>query len=276
MLFRSVPIKYITDALGAKITMVGNNVSITYFSNMSGTVKISGSTTVQPIAQAAADLLVKLNKGLSLTVAGGGSGAGIKDAIAGTSNIGTSSRELTSDEMKTLKVFTIANDGIAIIVHPSNPVKSLTKEQANKIFLGQIKNWNEVGGNNAPILVQTRETGSGTRATFEELLLAKTSVVASAKPHTSSALIKNAVAAEKNAIGYDSVGFLDSKVKAVALGGVQATTTTIKNKTYPLSRQLFVVTKGAPKGVAAMYIDYLRTLECQNNIVAKEGYISLY
>jgi phosphate transport system substrate-binding protein len=272
-----VPLRAISEAIGAKVDYIAatRTATVDYFTTMSGTVKISGSTTVQPIAQAAADKLISMNKGLSITVAGGGSGAGINDAKAGTSNIGLSSRELTADELKELTPYVVGQDGIAIIVHPSNPVGNLTAEQAKKIFLGEIKNWKDVGGNNAPIFVQTRETGSGTRSTLEEMLLAKEPVVETATPATSSALIKQAVAGQANAIGYDSIGFVDSTVKAVSLDGVASNAASVKSGSYLMGRDLFAVTKGRPSGASAMFIDYLRTKDCQDNIVVKEGYISM-
>ncbi|MDR1617167.1 MAG: phosphate ABC transporter substrate-binding protein [Syntrophomonadaceae bacterium] len=242
---------------------------------MTGSIKVSGSTTVLPIMQTAADNLIAMNQGLTITVAGGGSGTGINDTQSGANNIGMSSRELTADERETLAPVKMANDAIAIIVHPNNPVNSLTKEQAMKIFLGEINNWQEVGGNNAPILVQTRETGSGTLATLEEMLLEKEKVVSTATPFSSSALIKQAVAKSENAIGFDSVGFVDSTVKMVSLDNITPSDKTVKDATYPLSRSLYVFTKGQASGINARLIDYLRTQQVQNNIVQKEGYITL-
>lgn len=272
-----VPIRAFAEAIGAAVNYSSstNTASINYFSNMTGTLKIDGSTTVQPIAQDAADTLMKMNTGLSITVSGGGSGTGIKDATAGTVNIGTSSRELTNAEMGSLYPYAVANDGIALIVNPSNPVTNLTKQQASDIFLGKITNWKDVGGDNAPIVVTTRESGSGTRSTLEELLLAKASVVSTASPYASSALIKQAVAANKYSIGYDSIGYVDSSVKVVSLAGVKATSTTVINKTYLLSRELFCCTKGTATGLSAMFIDYLRSDDAQKNIVYKEGYVML-
>ena len=266
------------EAMGAKISYNSSTrtASINYFSTMAGTIKVSGSTTVQPIAQAAADKLMKMNKDLSITVSGGGSGTGINDAVAGTVNIGMSSREFRETEMKTLNTYAVANDAIAIIVHPDNPVTNLTKEQAQKIFMGEIKNWRDVGGNNAPILVQTRETGSGTLTTLIDLLLGSgNSVVETATPFTSSTLIKQAVAKDKNAIGFDSIGFVDKTVKAVSLDGKNATPKTVINKTYGMGRSLYVCTKGKAAGVNAMFIDYLKSADCQNSIVEKEGYVKL-
>ncbi len=272
-----VPIRAFAQSIGADVSYDSktHTASIKYFTKMSGTLKIDGSTTLQPIVQAAADKLMAMNSGLSVTVAGGGSGTGIKDATAGTVNIGMSSREVTADEMKALNVYAVANDGIAIIVHPDNPVKNLTKEQASKIFLGEIKNWKDVGGDNAPIIVTTRETGSGTRATLEEMILSKKSVVSTATPYASSALIKQAVAKDKNAIGFDSIGYVDSTVKAISLDSKAATSTTVINGSYGMGRQLFCVTKGKATGLSAIFIDYLRTADCQNNIVTKEGYVKL-
>jgi len=186
-----------------------------------------------------------------------------------------SSRSLTDDEKAQLNEFTIANDGIALIVNPSNPVRNLSAEDAQKIFLGEINNWKDVGGNDAPILVQTRETGSGTLATLEEMLLEKESVVSTATPHASAALIKQAVAREANAIGFDSIGFVDSTVKSLSLNNIAATSETVKRGSYLMGRGLIVVIKSAPSGNTAKLIDYLRTADCQSNIVVKEGYISI-
>lgn len=272
-----IPMRAFSEAIGADVTydQAASKAIVKYFTKMSGSIKVSGSTTVLPIMQTAADKLIAMNNGLTITVAGGGSGAGIKDTQNGVNNVGMSSRELTADELKTLNPIKMANDGIAIIVNPKNPVKNLTKEQAAKIFLGEIKNWKDVGGNNAPILVQTRETGSGTLSTLEELLLEKQKVVSTATPFTSSALIKQAVAKSENAIGFDSVGFVDDTVKMVSLDDITPSDKTVKDGTYPLSRSLYVLTKGQATGINAMLIDYLRTQSVQTDIVKKEGYITL-
>lgn len=272
-----VPMRAFAESIGALVNYdsSSNTASVNYFTNMKGTLKIDGSTTVQPIAQDAADALMKLNSGLSISVSGGGSGTGIKDVAAGTVNIGASSRELTDAELAALVPYDVANDGIALIVNPSNPVTNLTKQQASDIFLGKVTNWKDVGGDDAPIVVTTRESGSGTRSTLEELLLSKVSVISTASPYASSALIKQAVAGNKYAIGYDSIGYVDSTVKVVSLAGIKASSTTVINKTYLLSRQLFCCTKGSATGLSAMFIDYLRSDDAQKNIVSKEGYVKL-
>ena len=278
-----VPIRALSEAIGATVdyNAAANTATINYFADMSGSLKVSGSTTVQPIATAAADKLLADNTSLSISVAGGGSGAGIKEAAEGSVNIGMSSRELTSEEKASLNEFVIAHDGIAIIVHPSNGVKNLTKDQAKKIFTGEIKNWKDVGGKDAPILVQTRETGSGTLATLEELLLGKDTdgkqltVVSTATPHNSTTLLKQAVAKSENAVGFISIGFVDNTVKSLSIGNIAPTIANITSGNYPISRNLLVVTKGTPGALAARYIDYLRSDACQKDIVEKEGYISI-
>ena len=275
-----VPIRAFAESIGATVNYnsTTHTASVDYFTTMTGSLRLTGSTTVQPIAQGAADKLTSMNTGLSITVAGGGSGTGINDTIAGTNNIGMSSRDLTAEELAQVRAFSIANDGIAIIVHPSNGVTNLTKQQAADIFLGKTRNWNEVGGANAPILIQTRETGSGTLSTLQDLLLARGETVATtATPHASSQLIKQAVARDRNAIGFDSLGYVDDTVKVVPINGVSPSETTVQNSTYVMSRQLFVTTSMAarPTGNTAKFIDYLRTQDCQVNIVKKEGYVLL-
>jgi len=273
-----VPIRAMSEAIGAGVNYdsTTNKATVTYFTNMIGSIKVSGSTTVLPIMQAAADELVAMNNNLTITVSGGGSGTGINDSLNGINNIGMSSRDLTIDEKNSLVPVKMANDGIAVIVHPNNPVTNLTSEQAKQIFLGEIKNWQDVGGKNAPILVQTRETGSGTLATLEEMLLEKQKVVGTATPFTSSALIKQAVAQSETAIGFDSVGFVDSSVKMVSIDNVTPNDSTVKDNSYVLSRSLYVVTKDIPSGINAKLIDFLCTLTVQESIVKTEGYITLH
>lgn len=271
-----IPLRAFAESIGADVSYANNTASINYFSNMSGSVKVSGSTTVQPIMEAAARKLENMNKGkLSITVAGGGSGAGMNDTKSGANNIGMSSSSISAEDSAIVDAFEIARDAIAVIVHPSNPVNNLSKEQVKGIFTGEIKNWNEVGGNSAPILIHTRETGSGTLATLEDLLLDKEKVADRATPYASATLLKNAVATDANGIGFDSIGFVDSTVKALSVNNVKPSEATVNSGAYPASRSLYVFTKGKPGKLEAVIIDYLRSFECQNDIVAKEGYVAL-
>ena len=271
-----IPLRALAESIGAVVNYANNTVTINYFTTMTGSIKVSGSTTVQPIMEAAARNLQSLATGsLTITVAGGGSGAGLNDTKNGANNIGMSSSSVSAEDRQILNVYEIARDAIAVIVHPSNPVNNLTKDQIKDIFTGKIANWNEVGGSNAPILIHSRETGSGTLATLEDLLLDKEKVADRATPYASAELLKNAVANDPNGIGFDSIGFVDSTVKAVSVNNIRASAGNVTNGTYPASRSLYVFTKGEPGRTEAMVIDYLRSLECQRDIVAKEGYIAL-
>ena len=272
-----IPISLYARAIGASAAYnaTTRTTAITYFTRLRGTLTISGSTTVFPIVQAAADRLIEANSGLSITVAGGGSGTGINDARAGRVHLGMSSREFTEEELRELSVYSVANDGIAVIVHPNNPVKNLTADQVKKIFSGEITNWNQVGGNNAAILVYTRETGSGTRTTFQDLIMDGEAITSRATPFASSALIKSGVARQANAIGYDSIGYVDETIKAVSVNNIMPTSETVLDETYLMSRQLYLCTRGNASGLAVKLIDYIRSAAIQKEIVEAEGYVQV-
>jgi len=271
-----IPIRAISEAFGAEVIYdsVAKTAYINYFSNpaLSGTLHISGSTTVQPIATAAAEALKKMNGQLSITVSGGGSGTGITEAINGSVNIGMSSRELKAEEAAQLNEYVIAHDGVAIIVHTSNDVKNLTTDQVKKIFTGEIKNWNEVGGANAPIIVYTRESTSGTLAALQDILGIK--VKETATPTDSTGLMRQAVAADKNGVGYISSGQVENDVKALTIGNIAPSLGNIKSGTYPICRDLILVVKGKPGLITAMYIDFLLSKAGQK-LVTDEKYISV-
>jgi phosphate transport system substrate-binding protein len=256
-------------------------VTIKYFTSMTGTLKVGGSTTVQPITQKAADILMARNKGLSVTISAPGSGAGINGAIDGTFHIGAASRELKSSELEKcpdLKQFQIGSDGIAIIINKANKVSNLTKQQVFDIFTGKITNWKDVGGTDSPIFVQTREVGSGTLDAFNELALhiidKAAKIVSTATPNASNGLVKEAVKGNKNAIGFISFGYLEGSVKGINIEGVSPTPANAMAKVWPYVRPLNVVTKGIPSALAAKFINYLKSDEGQN-ILVEEHYLPL-
>lgn len=280
-----LPLRFIGEALGAKVDFdsATSTVVVKYFSDMTGTLKIGGSTTVQPIEQAAADRLMAMNSGLSVTVAGGGSGVGLKGANDGTLNIGGYSTELSDADRKTYPTIIdtqIGNDGVAIILNPSNPITNLTKQQVFDIFTGKITNWKDVGGENAPIFVQQRESTSGTRKAFKELALdsidktKNSDVVATATPHASSGLILQAVAQNKNAIGYESFGYLDNTVSAIKIESISATKANVISKKFAYYRPLNLLTKGNPTGLSAKFINYLLSPDGQK-LIDDLKYVSL-
>ncbi|MHB8894652.1 MAG: phosphate ABC transporter substrate-binding protein [Candidatus Geothermincolia bacterium] len=243
---------------------------------LSGNLNISGSTTVLPIAQQAAEDFQAKNSGANVTVQGGGSSVGITNVAQGVSQIGDSSRELKDNEKSLgLVDHKIALDIITMIVNPGVTVNSLTTDQARGIFLGTIKNWSEVGGPNAPITVVIRDEASGTREMFDEKVLGKTSTnpvkpVSGALETNSNGIMRQKVASTKNSIGYISFGYLDKTVKPLQLNGVAGTLDNALNNTYPLSRYLHMFTKGEPTGLTKAYIDFVLSPAFQDSTVSRE------
>lgn len=237
----------------------------------SGTVKIAGSTSVQPLAEELAQAFGDKNPDIKVDVAGGGSSAGVKAAQDKTANIGTSSRELKEEEKASgLTETVIAKDGIAVVTHPNNKVAEMTLDQIKKIYTGEITNWKEVGGKDAPITVVNRDEASGTRGAFEEIVLGKgTKFVASAVIQNSTGAVRTAVSQDENAIGYISMGSLDNTVKAVKVEGVEATEANVLNGTYKISRPFLFLTSGAPDAATQGFIDFVLSADGQK-IVAEE------
>jgi phosphate transport system substrate-binding protein len=234
---------------------------------LAGTIKSVGSTSVQPYATDLSDNFTKKYPNAIVQVSGGGSGAGIKAAQDGTAQIGMSSRELTQAEKDSgLKETVIAYDGIAIIVNNANTaLSSLTITQIRDIFAGNVTNWKDVGGSDAHITLVTREAGSGTRTAFQELvMLNKVNITNAAVVQSSTGAIIQTVSGDRNAIGYISYGSLDSSVKALKVGGVAPSVSTIKDKTYTIQRPFLYVTKGEPTDpVAKAFITYTLSPEGQ-------------
>jgi phosphate transport system substrate-binding protein len=233
---------------------------------LSGKIIIAGSTSVQPLAQDLASAFQDKDPDVQIDVNGGGSSAGVKAAAEGAAQIGTSSRELKDAEKGLGLVATeIARDGIAVVVHPSNnAIANLTKDQVKKIFAGQITNWKEVGGADKPITVVTREEGSGTRGAFEEIVLGKDVKMApKAIVQSSTGGIKTAVSTTENAIGYISIGAIDTEVKPVKVDNIEATEENVKNGTFPISRPFLFLTKGEAKDLPKTFIEFVLSDEGQ-------------
>ena len=244
-------------------------MAATSFAALSGTVNIVGSTSVQPLAEELAQAFMAKNKGVKIFVQGGGSGAGIKAAMANTAEIGSSSRELNPDETGVVET-TIAKDGIAIIVNKANPVTGLTSEQLKQIYSGEYTNWKQVGGPDQTIVVVNREAGSGTRGAFEELVLGKTPNTNKCLVQASTGAVQQTVSITKEAIGYISLGALDAKtVKALRIDGVIATEQNVIAKKYKIQRPFLFLTKKAPTGVVKAFLDWVLSPEGQK-IVARD------
>lgn len=274
-----LPLNDLERALGisGSYDKSSKTVKLQYFTDMSGTIKIGGSTTIQQYSQNVANKLISMNKGLSITVTGGGSGAGITGAANGTLNIGNASRDLKSSEMAatpSFKSFTFGKDAICIVVNKENPVKALKKDQVIKIFTGEITNWKQVGGNDAPILVQTREEGSGTLDGMMTLALGGKTIVKTATPSSSNQLMAQAVKGNKNAVGFISMGYISDGIKTCSIDGITATATNGLTGRYPYVRNLNVVTKGIPTELVGKYIDFMKSAEGQK-MLSEEAYLPL-
>ncbi len=248
--------------------MLAFSVSLSYaqdtelsgFRNLEGKIDIAGGTAHIPVMKDAAEAVMKANPKIRITVAGGGSGVGVQKVGEGLVNIGNTGRALTQAEIAKygLKTFPFALDGVAVAVNPQNTVGALTSRQVRDIFAGKIKNWQEVGGPNAPIHLFTRDEASGTRETFWKKLLNKGPIEAKANIVASNGAMKMALEQDPQAIGYLDIGFVDNKVKGIELDGVEPTQENAKNGTYPVTRLLYMNTKGEPIPLVKAFIDYIK------------------
>lgn len=244
------------------------------FKGQKGEVRISGGTAHIPVMEEAAKRIRTANPDVQISIAGGGSGVGIKQAGEGLVDIGNSGRKPTDEEVSKygLKVFRWALDGVGIVVHPDNPVQSLGKDRLKQIYAGTIDNWQALGGPDKAINLYTRDEASGTRDVFWSKALDKGEIHARANVVPSNGAMKTAVANDPYAIGYVSVGHIDATVAPVALDSVVPTIETVKSGAYPVSRGLFSLTKGEPQGLARWFIDYLFS-PAGHEIIADKGFI---
>lgn len=244
-------------------------------------LNIAGSSSVAPLIEAECKNYLRI-KNIQVDVQSIGSSAGIKAALDGTAEIGMSSRNLTNEESKELNQYKIAIDCIAIIINPENSVKDLSNEEVLKIFKGEITNWKEVGGKNAPIVVISREEGSGSRGAFEEIIgleekngnLKKSLLSKKAIITDGNGSVKQNIALKPNGIGYVSVGTVDESVRKLSINGLAPCIENIKNGRYLIVRPFILITKKEVQGDAKIFIDYLLSSEGQK-IVEKNCYISI-
>ncbi len=221
----------------------------------SASIIVAGSTSVQPFAEVLAEEFMILNPDVVIDIQGGGSAAGIMATNSGTADIGMSSRKLKDDE-KNLWSIEIARDGLAVIVHPDNPINSLGLEQVRGIYSGTIDNWQSIGGTKSPIHIFTREEGSGTRSSFESLVMNSTEIMAGAMVQDSNGAVRQLVGDDPAAIGFISLGLVDRTVKALELDGITPTAENILNGTYHLSRSFLFLTYSEPEGIVKEFIDF--------------------
>jgi len=248
------------------------------------TISAVGSSSVTPLMEVLAETYMSSHSNVFIEVQGPGSSAGIKASKNGSADIGMSSRDLKpSEEEVSLVEEAIARDGIAVVVNPKNGVNGLTSEQVSAIYKGEYTNWKQVGGNDKPIVAITRDTASGTRGAFEEIMELKkkingkkvSAISQRAQVANGNGGLKTMVASNPYAIGYISLGSVDSSVHALAINGVEASVKNVKNGSYKVARPFLVLyKKGQPSAETKKFLDWMLTADAQK-IVAKKGYISI-
>ncbi|MBN2123318.1 MAG: phosphate ABC transporter substrate-binding protein [Deltaproteobacteria bacterium] len=248
-----------------------------------GKLVIKGSTTVLPIAQKVAEAYMKQNPDVKISIEGGGSGNGIKAIIDGSTDIANSSRFIKGKEVA-LAVekgrypvpFSVAYDCIVPVVHPSNSLTNITLDQLKRIYMGQVKNWKDIGGPDRPVVVISRDTSSGTYEVWHEKVLQGEKVFPGALLQASNGAIVQAVSNNKNAVGYIGIGYVNREVKALKVNNIVGTPETTLNGTYPVSRALFMFTQGWPEGDTLNFINYVLHPQKGQKYVLEAGFVPLY
>lgn len=267
-------------ALGSMglVFAAGGKDKATAESTLKGSYTFGGSTTVQPIANGIIEALMAANPELKISYEGLGSSTGLKQLTSGTISLAGSSRDLKSSELEqNLVPVVIAKDGIAVVVNKSVNIANLSKEQLAAIYAGEITNWKEIGGNDLGINVINRDESSGTYGSFKEIVLDPVS-----KAYTKNAIVAKEngevaakVAATPGAIGYVGLGFVGEVTqaggKALSVDGIKASTETVLDGTYPVSRSLYVASKGAmvEGSIEAAFVSY--ALSPRGTVIVKDA-----
>jgi phosphate transport system substrate-binding protein len=234
-------------------------------------VTLAGSTAFAPFAEKLGQQFVAQNPGVRVPVQGGGSTVGIQSAQQGKAQIGMADLVKLPKEADGLTSVVVARDGIAVIVNPANRVENLTLDQIRDIFCGKVNNWKDVGGQDGAITLVSREAGSGTRASFEQIV-GSVKLSASALVQDSNGSIRETVAGDPKAIGYLSHGLVNDKIKALTVDAQPCSTEAVIAGKYPLVRPIFLLTRGAPQGVTKTFIDFVLSDAGQAQI-RKDGLI---
>jgi phosphate transport system substrate-binding protein len=249
--------------------------------------RIKGSDTMLPLSQKAAEEFMKANPSATVTVTGGGSGVGIAALLEGTTELAQLSRKIKFDERSklkekgiTVKEVIAAYDALAVIVHPSNKVTNLTREQLEGIFTGKITNWKEVGGADKAIIPYSRETSSGTYEFFKESVLKNKNYKAGIMSMPATGAIIQSVSQTEGAIGYVGLAYLNKEVKAIHVsydGGqtfVAPSVANAKNETYPIVRPLYYYYDAAAEGKVKAFTGFILSDKGQK-IVSETGFITI-
>ena len=271
-------------AVSAGIALSGEGASRAFAagSTLSGNVTVVGSTALQPLAEAAAEQFMAENAGVQVTVQGGGSGQGITQIAAGSVQVGNSDvyaeEKLDNpDDAKKLTDNKVCVVGMGPVVNPDVTVADIKMEDLAGIFTGAITNWKDLGGNDEPIVVINRASGSGTRATFEGVVLKGVEVPASFTPQEqdSSGTVLQMVAQTPGAISYLAFSYIDDSVKAPSIDGVAPTEDNVATNAWKIWAYEHMYTQATPDDATKAYIDYMLSDAVQGNLVEQSGYIPI-
>ena len=265
----------------AKITAVAALALCGAAASAETKIVIDGSTTVGPISKAFADFYKENHSGVNITISESGSGNGVKSLMNNACDIANMSRFMKPAEFKSCVdkgilpvAHVVAFDGLAVVVNPKNPVKALTVSQIADIYTGKISNWKQLGGEDAKIVVVSRDTNSGTYETFNELVLKKAAITKDAEYVGSNGQARTRVNTTKNAIAYVGLGFVDDTVKPLSVEGILPAAKSVSTGKYPIARPLYMFTNGYPKMGSDVYNFVTLHLSKEGmEIVSDLGYI---
>ena len=246
-----------------------SEASSTAAEELSGTLSMNGSTSMEKVIKADNGAFMEKNKGVTVNLNLTGSGTGIKEASEGKCDIGNSSRKLKDEEAEKLDATVVGLDGIALVVNPANKLEDITLEDLAKVYSGEITNWKELGGDDKSIVVIGREDGSGTRDGFESIVMGDKEPKYAQELESTGSVI-NAVATTDGAIGYASLANVDETVKALKIGGIEATEENVKSGAYEVQRPFICATlKGSDNKLVKAYLDFILSEEGQALVLAQ-------
>ena len=246
-----------------------SEASSTAAEELSGTLSMNGSTSMEKVIKAVNGAFMEKNKGVTVNLNLTGSGTGIQEASEGKCDIGNSSRKLKDEEAEKLDATVVGLDGIALVVNPANKLEDITLEDLAKVYSGEITNWKELGGDDKSIVVIGREDGSGTRDGFESIVMGDKEPKYAQELESTGSVI-NAVATTDGAIGYASLANVDETVKALKIGGIEATEENVKSGAYEVQRPFICATlKGSDNKLVKAYLDFILSEEGQGLVLAQ-------